>query len=410
MKRTKGEAKLRFINFSDEIDISTLGECTVWKSGGTPKKDVLHYWKGDIPWISASEMRGKYYSNSQYNISQEALKKGSTLAVAGSILLLVRGSMLFKKIPVGITTKDVAFNQDIKSLVVKDNIEVDYLYQWFCANEHKIMNLVVGTGIGAGKLDTNDMKSIEINLPSIAEQQKTASFLSSVDKKISHLQQQKILLEQYKKGVMKQIFNQELRFKDDNGNDYPEWNKKKLGEVYYSEKGNGISKGELNSNGKYECILYGELYTKYNEVIYNVKSKTDSSKGLLSKVNDLLIPSSTTTTGIDLANVTALNFNNIRLGGDIIVLRSNEKSNNIFYAYYLSNRKKNEIASRAQGITIVHLYFNSIRDIEIDLPSIEEQTKIAEFLSSIDSEIQLVNTQLENTQQFKKGLLQQMFV
>ena len=122
------------------------------------------------------------------------------------------------------------------------------------------------------------------------------------------------------------------------------------------------------------------------------------------------MPSSTTTTGIDLANITALNIDNVRLGGDIIVLRSKMNINNIFYAYYLSNYKKHEIASRAQGITIIHIYFNSIRDLIIDVPILEEQTKIAHFLSALDRKITVVNEQVELTKEWKKGLLQGMFV
>ncbi|MFL0081289.1 restriction endonuclease subunit S, partial [Tenacibaculum maritimum] len=280
----------------------------------------------------------------------------------------------------------------------------------------KISTLAKGSSIS--NVYNSDLKKLEIKLPKLEEQQKIASFLSSVDKKIELLQKKKALIEEYKRGVMQKIFSQELRFKpdlskvegDDGESNYPDWEENNLGNIFYSEKGNGISKAELDSDGKYKCILYGELYTKYNEIVLDVISKTNSVSGLNSKKGDLLIPSSTTTTGIDLANVTALNFENIKLGGDIIVLRSNQEINNIFYAYYLSNYKKQQIASRAQGITIVHLYYNSIKDLMIHIPSLQEQTKIANFLSAIDAKIQLVNTQLENITVFKKGLLQQMFV
>jgi type I restriction enzyme, S subunit len=209
---------------------------------------------------------------------------------------------------------------------------------------------------------------------------------------------------------MQKLFSQELRFKDEAGAEYGEWEEKKLGEIFYCEKGKGLSKNKIVENGIYECILYGELYTKYKEVVFNIFSKTNDLDGVKSKTGDLLIPSSTTTTGIDLANVTALNKNDILLGGDITILRScNNNSNNIFYAYYLSNYKKDEIASYAQGSTIVHLYYSHIKDMIIDLPSFQEQEKIANFLSSIDDKIQLVAKQMEQLREWKKGLLQKMF-
>ncbi len=405
------QPKLRFPEFKDNWNKIKLGEFTQWASGGTPPKDNVNYWNGDIPWISASSMRGLEYTNSELKISLEGLKKGSKLAKKGDLLLLVRGSMLFNKIPIGIAGIDVSFNQDLKSISVDNQVSNSkYILQWFFHSEPKLLNMVTGTGIGAGKLDLSDLKDLKINLPSLNEQTRIANFLSSVDEKLNLLKEKKALLEEYKKGIMQKIFNQEIRFKDDNGEDFGEWEKVVLSEVFDYKKGNGLSKDKLDVNGIYSCVLYGELYTKYNEVIFEVKSKTNSNEGLLSEIGDLLIPSSTTTSGIDLANVTALNFDNVLLGGDITVLRSNQELSSVFYAYYLSNHKKEEIASYAQGITIVHLYYSHIKDMIIDLPSNEEQTKIANFLSAIDEKIALVSNQIQDTQEYKKGLLQQMFV
>lgn len=184
----------------------------------------------------------------------------------------------------------------------------------------------------------------------------------------------------------------------------------KIREIFYSEKGRGLSKEKVQSDGKYECILYGELYTKYKEVIVDIKSKTNEEDGLKSQIGDLLIPSSTTTTGIDLANVTAINKENVLLGGDITILRSKEEINNVFYAYYLSNYKKEEIANYAQGTTIVHLYYYHIRNMLIDFPPMEEQTIISQFLLSIDSKIKLENNILEQYQFQKQFLLQNLFI
>ncbi|WP_417942881.1 restriction endonuclease subunit S [Flavobacterium sp. RS13.1] len=277
-----------------------------------------------------------------------------------------------------------------------------------------IKNQIVSKSSGLATSQTNISQNILLNVklsvPLFHEQTKIANFLSSIDEKINLLKEKKALLEDYKKGMMQKIFNQEVRFKDDNGKDFEEWNKNILSEVFDYKKGNGLSKDKLEANGKNKCILYGELYTKYREVIFNVISKTNSNEGLNSEKGDLLIPSSTTTSGIDLANVTALGFENILIGGDITVLRSFKNVNSVFYAYYLSNHKKEEIASYAQGITIVHLYYSHIKDMIIDVPCLKEQTKIANFLSAIDEKIALVATQIEDTQEYKKGLLQQMFV
>ena len=141
-----------------------------------------------------------------------------------------------------------------------------------------------------------------------------------------------------------------------------------------------------------------------------IKSKTDTEEGSISEKGDLLVPCSTTTTNIDLANVTALNKEGVLLGGDITILRTTENIDSIFFAYYLSNYKKYELAKYGQGTTIVHLYYNHFKVMNIENPCFEEQQKIANFLSSIDKSIDKLGNQIDDSVVFKKGLLQKMFV
>lgn len=125
---------------------------------------------------------------------------------------------------------------------------------------------------------------------------------------------------------------------------------------------------------------------------------------------DLLIPASTTTTGIDLGNVTSILKGGVLLGGDINILRKNEKLNSSFFAYYLSNKYKTTLAKYAQGITIVHLYFSHLKKINLLVPKDDEQTKIAQFLTDLDSKIDGLQSKIDELVDYKKGLLQKMFV
>ena len=403
--------QLRFPEFSDEWEEKKLGDVTSWSSGGTPSKAVPHYWNGKIPWISASSMKGKYFIDSKLKITLEGLKAGSKLAPKNSILLLVRGSMLFKKIPFGLAETDVAFNQDVKCLKVLGESTFDFIYYWFCHSENHLLNMVTGTGIGAGKLETSYVQLMNVNIPEFLEQEKIAAFLTTVDNKIEQLSKKQELLKEYKKGLMQQIFSQVIRFKANDGSDFPDWEEKKLGDLFSGIKGQGLSKGNITIDGLNKCILYGELYTTYPEVIKNIVSRTNSDDGVKSKAGDLLVPCSTTTTGIDLADVTAINEDNVSLGGDISILRLKKDGNSVFFAYYLTHYKKFDLAKYGQGSTIVHLYYSHFKKIDLKFPSsVEEQTKIANFLSSIDNKIEQVGKQLVESKQFKKALLQQMFV
>ena len=187
------------------------------------------------------------------------------------------------------------------------------------------------------------------------------------------------------------------------------WKEVKLGEIFNIKKGQGLSKEVLDDNGLNKCILYGELYTKYSEVIKDIESRTNQSGGILSQIGDILIPASTTTTGIDLANATALLKENVLLGGDINILRAKKEVSSIFFAYLLTHAYKFDIAKLAQGITIVHLYGEFLKNLKVYIPSdITEQKAIADVLSTADDEINLLNQKLEALKEQKKGLMQQL--
>jgi type I restriction enzyme S subunit len=188
-----------------------------------------------------------------------------------------------------------------------------------------------------------------------------------------------------------------------------EWDNSRLDSLFLFKKGSGISKDKITNSGKAKCILYGELFTKYKEIVIEVISKTNSYEGIKSKIGDVLIPGSTTTSGVDLANATAILEDDIKLGGDIIILRPKKKINPIFISHLLTHIKKKEIASRAQGITIVHIYSNLIKDIEISYPKdLQEQNAISDALTMVDDLIQSFDCKLYTLKREKKALMQQL--
>ena len=411
---TNNIPQLRFSEFDNKWEQQELGDKSTFSKGkNISKKDIID------DGIHLCIRYGELYTT--YN---EIIKKDKVVSKTN---LDIKNLVLSKKNDVIIPSSgetqldiatascvidsDIILGGDLNIIRTKHN---GIFIAYYLNNKKKKDIAKLSQGNSVVHLYNKNLSKLNVNIPSALEQQKIANFLTQVDRKIELLDKQQAALEQYKKGVMQKIFKQEIRFKIKNKAgelvEPPGWEEKKLGEIFFSKKGKGISKSQLDDNGQYNCILYGELYTTYNEVISTIKSKTDFDDGILSKENDLLIPSSTTTTGIDLANVTALDIPKIRLGGDIIILRSNQKINNVFYAYYLSNHKRLDIARRAQGITIVHLYFSSIESIKIDLPSLDEQNKIANFLSAIDTKIEAVVERSQSHRKWKKGLLQKMFV
>lgn len=199
---------LRFPEFQDagEWKKADFGNIAKFLSGGTPSKDVCDYWGGDIPWISASSMHNTKIEKSDCNITKLSVSNGARIAPKGTLLLLVRGSMLHKRILLGVSEIDVSFNQDVKALVLNDDITELYLMYFLMASESKLLATVVQTGIGAGKLDTDDLNNFPIMMPSPIEQQRISNCLSSLDELITAQTQKIDLLKDHKKGLMQQLF------------------------------------------------------------------------------------------------------------------------------------------------------------------------------------------------------------
>ena len=191
-----------------------------------------------------------------------------------------------------------------------------------------------------------------------------------------------------------------LRFPEFNG----EWEKKRISEFCTLLKGTGISKDQLSTNGN-PCILYGELYTKYKaEIINEVLSCTELDANTLvkSKVNDVIIPCSGET-AINIATARYVPFDDVLLGGDLNILRSN-KVNGSFLAYQLNGKRKYDIARVAQGVSVVHLYGEHLKNIVISLPVIEEQQKISRLLHLLDERIATQNKIIEDLKKLKSAI------
>ncbi|WP_427724168.1 restriction endonuclease subunit S [Shewanella baltica] len=268
-------------------------------------------------------------------------------------------------------------------------------------------------GASVSNLYYSYLKDINLRIPTIEEQQKIGEFFSKLDRQIELEEEKLELLEQQKRGYMQKIFSQEVRFKDDNGNSYPEWESAPLFDIFSATKGKSLSKDKISDDGKYECILYGEIYTTYEEKIESIVSRTNYYEGILSQKNDLIFPNSTTTNAWDLATFSSLQKNNVLIGGDISILRTKRSDiSSLFYAYYLTNylKLRKDIAKYAQGITIVHLSFNNFCKIKVQIPSLEEQNSITDFIDTLNQQQKLIANKIKLLKERKQGLLQKMFV
>ena len=251
-----------------------------------------------------------------------------------------------------------------------------------------------GTSDSMKNITKQDVLTVPCSVPKKDEQRKIAKFLGAVDEKLERLRRKRELLAEYKRGVMQQIFSQQIRFVGEGERPFADWQSKKLGEVASFRKGKGIAKQDVVENGMVPCIRYGELYTDYQEVITQIKSFTnvDLAGMVLSKVNDVIIPASGEDR-LDMAHASCVQIPGVILGGDLNIISG--AFNGIFLAYYMNSAKRYDIAQVAQGNSVVHLYSSQLAALDIDLPSIDEQQKIANFLTAIDTKIAAVDQQIK---------------
>ena len=419
---------------------SKLGDLVIMKSGGTPSKSNSEFWEGTIPWISASSMKGNVFSKSERNITSLALKKGAKIALKGSLLLLVRGSMLYNKVPIGFAGKDVAFNQDVKAINLKSGEDNSYIFYWFKASEHKLLNMVTGTGIGAGKLDTDELLNMSICQPTIPEQKKITSFLAKVDKKITLLTEKKSKLTEYKKGVMQQLFkgrfekNSEgdkttfippiLRFKADDGSDFSDWQEKKFSDCFDFFTTNSLSRDKLSyAEGDVKNIHYGDFHTKFRpifklerEYVPYISNKIDTVKikaECYCKDGDLVFADASEDYADIGKCIEISELQNAKLvsGLHTHLARPREKFATGYQTYLQKSwQMRYQIMRIAQGSKVLGISIKQLANIVLPVPCVAEQEKIASFIISLDNKIEVISFELEKTKEWKKGLLQQMFV
>jgi type I restriction enzyme S subunit len=316
------------------------------------------------------------------------------------------GDLLMVNIGAGTATSamvNVDYEFSLKNVALikpkRNIIEPSFFAQVQRRNSNRLRH-EISSGGAQPFLSLKAIGKLKLNIPELPEQQKIASFLTDVDDKITKITKKKELLERFKKGIMQKIFNQELRFKDDNGNAFPNWNVKKLGDITTINMGQSPESSTYNGNGVGYYLIQG------NADISNRKTTPrnwTSNPTKLCDIGDLILTVRAPVGAIAKSNHQAC------IGRGVCSIRNIAISNIEFIYQFLLDYEK-RWARLEQGSTFTAVSGKDIKSIEIKLPSIEEQTKIANFLSDIDLNIEAINTKIEKSKTFKKGLLQKMFV
>ena len=288
--------------------------------------------------------------------------------------------------------------------IPKEDYSLDFVYCIFQNVNWKEKD----ESTGVPSLSKVNINSTDVKAPTLAEQEKIGAYFSQLDNLITLHQRKCDALQKFKKSMLQKMFPQ-------NGESVPEirfagftdaWEQRELRTAATFSKGSGYSKNDLIENGT-PIILYGRLYTKYETVISEVDTFVDvQPNSVYSTGHEVIVPASGETAE-DISRASFVAKSGILLGGDLNIIVPDDYINPVFLALTISNgNQQKELSKRAQGKSVVHIHNSDLENVVLLYPKYEEQEKIGEYFSKLDSLITLHQRKLEQEKQKKKALMQ----
>ena len=392
--------KLRFKEFNDnwlKVDIQSLVDEKIIDKPMDGNHGEIHptsadYVEDGIPFVMATDViDGKVYLDKSKKIKKsqaDGLRKGFSLE--GDILLTHKATIgnVAKvpelKTPYIMLTPQVTYYRVLN----KDKLSQDFIKSTFEAPIFQNALLALCTGATRLYIGISEQRKLPFSYPSKKEQTKIASFLSAVDEKISQLTQKHALLSQYKQGMMQKLFSQQIRFKADDGSEFGEWEEIALGKI----KGVSIASGK-SSHEKLELAKY-YYYGSTGVIGYSNEYDYQGTRILIARVGHN-------------AGYIYMVSGQYNVSDNTLIL---ELPSNLDYIFIRAFLEKFQLNKLVFGTGQPLITGSLLKKVVIQVPCLEEQTKIANFLSAIDQKIEVVAQQIEQAKTWKKGLLQQMFV
>jgi len=409
MEKKKNTPKLRFPEFTGEWEEKKLGEIVISLDSGVSVNSVNEAIKEESEYgilKTSCIISGMFYPDENKRIIDDEVSRARLNPCADSILI----SRMNTPLLVG---ESGYVSSNYSNLYIPDRL-------WMAKINHettnsrllsiilsskkikdKITNIATGTSGSMKNISKPNFLNLEIRIPTLLEQTKLATFLTAVDEKLTQLKKKKTLLEQYKKGVMQKLFSQELRFKDENNQDFPDWQEL---------PGNYIFKNVSDKNHISELPIlaitqeYGAIPRELIDYNITVTDKSVDSYKVV-QIGDFIISLRSFQGGIEYSK-----YNGICSPAYIILRPIMEIEDCFFKSFFKTELYIKALNKNIEGIRdgkmISYKYFS---EINLPYPSLPEQQKIATFLLSIDEKINHSSAQIEKMEAWKKGLLQQMF-
>ncbi|MCB9012424.1 MAG: restriction endonuclease subunit S [Bacteroidales bacterium] len=399
--------QLRFPEFKNDWDSKELSEIAT-KIGdgihGTPKYDE----EGEYFFINGNNLiDGNIVINeTTKRVDANEFRQHGRDISDRTILLSINGTIGNLATYKG---EAVVLGKSAAYINIDDAYHLHFAYYSLLTNRIQSFFNAELTGSTIKNLSLKTIRATKIFFSSFPEQQKIASFFIAIDQKISQLKKKKDLLEQYKKGVMQKIFSQKLRFRDENGKEFPKWEKKKLGEVSERNQNKNRTNTEtkvLTNSAISGIVLQSDYFDK------DIANQNNLLNYFIVEVDDFVYNPRISVH----APVGPIKRNHIGIGVMsplYSVFRITEGVLDFFELYFSTthwHEYMKGIANYGARSDRMNITTKDLYDMPIPFPALSEQTKIANFLSAIDDKITHTHKQIEKAEVWKKGLMQQMFV
>ena len=391
---------LRFPEFRGEWEKVRLGEeCNMLCGYAFNGEDIVE--------------QGSYLLMRGINITEGSIRHSSELDryYSGSIEKLDKYKLAIGDLVIGMDGSKVGRNSAIVSsyedgsyLVqrvcrIRSSIGNNYILQFINNTKFRQYVDTVKTSSAIPHISLRDIKNYRISIPSTQDEtDKIAKLFLLLDERIAT--QNKIIedLKKLKSAIIEKHYSQV-----------------KKQTTCIADLGEPFSVGSLAKDDLAEigspCVIYGELFTTYGEIIFHIESYTNKTDGMiLSKKGDLLFPSSTTVDAMSLIAPSVINVDGVILGGDMFGIHINHNYNAQYLSYYFNHIAKKQLAKFAKGSTIIHLHYTDIEKAKLLLPSLEEQNRMAKCLVALDKKVSVEQNLLSSLTCQKSFLLQQMFI
>lgn len=380
VQHLRNEPQLRFKSFSYNYNFTNIGKSTSGViSGRTPNRLDSSIWGGSIPWITSGDIHQKFITHGQLFLNENAINNLSLHLIPINSVLMGTAGQGKTRCTVGVNTRELCTNDAMLSMIPNDDVYYLYLL-YLLEGKYQRLRLLTPQETKT-RLTTNNLKSFKINLPGLKEQKQVANFVFSVEKKISMLELKLNNLKLFKKGLYKYIFyNLKSSYI------------KQLMEICELKKGMQLNKIHMNKHGVYYVLNGGR-----------------SPSGMTSNYNTYKNTISISEGGNSCGFVT-YNQENFWSGGHLYTIENLSRKVDKIYLYHYLKYKEQRIMNLRVGSGLPNIQKSVLSQFEVKLVEIDKQLTIASNFNFIENRIKLTEEQLFNLMQFKKGLLQQMFV